>query len=102
MREFIDSQPAKVREKILSDLKRLVRLDVELGSPYVEKVTGRDVWELRTKLGGDIYRIFYFAYTGKKFVLLHGFQKKSQKAPGKELQRAEDRMRDYLERKGRR
>jgi len=35
-------------------------------------------------------------------VLLHGFQKKSQKVPGKELQAAEDRMRDYLERKERR
>ena len=82
-------------------MERLVRFNVELGSPYVEKVTGRDFWELRTRIKGDIYRIFYFAYTGKKFVLLHGFQKKSQKAPGKELQ-AEDRMRDYLKRKERR
>jgi phage-related protein len=102
VREFIDSQTPKVKEKIFSDLERLVRFNVELGSPYVEKVKGRDFWELRTRIGGDIYRTFYFAYTGKKFVLLHGFQKKSQKAPGKELQAAEDRMRDYLERKERR
>jgi phage-related protein len=91
-----------VREKIFSDLERLVRFNVELGPPYVEKVTGQDFWELRTRSEGNIYRNFYFAYTDKKFVLLHGFQKKSQKAPRKELQAAEDRMRDYLERKERR
>lgn len=65
VREFIDSQTPKVREKIFSDLERLVRFNVELGPPYVEKVTGRDFWELRTRIEGDIYRIFYFAYTGK-------------------------------------
>jgi phage-related protein len=62
----------------------------------VEKVEGRDFWELRTRVRGDIYRTFYFAHTGKKFVLLHAYQKKSQKAPRKELDVAEERMRDYL------
>ena len=102
VREFIDAQSAEVREKIVSDLQRLVRFNVRLGSPYVEKVTGRDFWELRTKMGGDIYRTFYFAHTGKKFVFLHAFQKKSQKAPRKELETAEERMKDYLKRTKRR
>lgn len=98
VREFIDEQSVEVREKIFSDLVRLVQFNVQLGPPYVEKVEGRDFWELRTKVRGNIYRTFYFAYTGKKFVLLHAYQKKSQKAPKKELDVAEDRMSDYLQR----
>ena len=98
VREFIDEQAVHVREKMFSDLARLVRFNVKHGPPYVRKVEGRDFWELRTKVGGDIYRTFYFAQTGKKFVLLHAYQKKSQKAPKKELDVAEERMSDYMRR----
>ncbi len=98
VREFIDAQGVEVKEKIFSDLVRLVRFNVRLGPPYVEKVEGRDFWELRTRVRGDIYRTFYFAHAGKKFVLLHAYQKKSQKAPSKELNVAEERMGDYLRR----
>lgn len=98
VKDFIEEQAAEVREKIFSDLVRLVHFNVELGSPYVEKVEGRDFWELRTRVSGNIYRTFYFAHTGKKFVLLHAYQKKSQKAPKKELDVAEERMSDYKQR----
>jgi len=98
VREFIDEQAVEVQEKIFSDLVRLVQFNVKLGSPYVEKVEGRDFWELRTRVRGNIYRTFYFAHTGKKFILLHAYQKKSQKAPKKELDVAEERMSDYLQR----
>ncbi len=97
VREFIDAQAVEVREKIFSDLLRLVQFNVRLGPPYVAKVEGHDFWELRTKVRGDIYRTFYFAHTGKKFVLLHAYQKKSQKAPKKELDVAEERMSNYLQ-----
>ena len=102
VREFIDEQVEEVREKIFFDLKRLVRFNVKLGPPYAEKIEGRDFWELRTKVKGDIYRTFYVARTGRKFVLLHAIQKKSQKTPKKELDVAEERMKDYLQRVNRR
>lgn len=102
VKEFIEEQSADVRAKIFSDLQRLVRFNVRLGAPYVRKMAGREFWELRTKVGSDTYRTFYFAHTGQKFVLLHAFQKKSQKAPKRELDTAEERMRDYLKRTKRR
>lgn len=99
VREFIAAQEAKVREKIFADLERLVRENVRLGPPFARKLSGRDFWELRTKApGGDIYRTFYFAFTGRKFVLLHAFHKKSQKTPLHDLELAERRMADYLKR----
>ena len=78
-----------------------MEVNVRLGPPYVRKLAGREFRELRTGVSGDIYRTFYFAYTGRKFVLLHAYQK-SQKAPKKELDVAEERMKDYQERAGRR
>lgn len=101
VREFIEAQTAEVQERIFRDLERLVEVNVRLGLPYVRKLAGREFWELRTGVSGNIYRTFYFAHTGRKFVLLHAFQKKSQKTPKKELDVAEERMKDYQERAGR-
>jgi len=43
-------------------------------------------------------RIIYFIASEKKFVLVHGFTKKSNKTPKKELSTARKRMRDYFRR----
>lgn len=98
VRDFIEQQDAKTQERIRADLGRLRRFGSALGFPYVRKLEGQEFWELRTRVGGDAYRTFYFAYSGRKFVLLHAFQKKSQKTPEKELDTAEARMKDYIER----
>ena len=42
----------------------------------------------------------YFAYTGRRFIVLHGYRKQSQKAPAREIETAERRMRDFLDREG--
>ena len=44
--------------------------------------------------------MLYFFFTGKKIVFVHGFQKKSQKTPRKEIATAKSRMNDYIKRKG--
>lgn len=96
VRKFIEERDDDTKAKIREDLRRLVKFNVKLGPPYCEKVAGRGFWELRTSWSGDIYRTFYFLYTGRKFVLLHAIKKKSRKAPEKELDTAEDRMKNYL------
>jgi phage-related protein len=57
----------------------------------------RKLWELRTKTKDEAIRIFYVAVTGKRFVLLHGFVKKTDKAPKTELEIAVKRLQDVLE-----
>jgi phage-related protein len=39
-------------------------------------------------VGGEIFRIFCFFDDDHVVVIAHGFQKKSQKTPGKEIARA--------------
>ena len=54
------------------------------------------IYELRIKDSDGIYRVFYFAASGKKFVMVHGFVKKKKKIPNKELAIAKKRMKEYL------
>ena len=58
-----------------------------------------DIWEVRVQQGNSIFRILGFL-DGKNLVILnHGFTKKSQKIPKKEIATAEKRKRDYYNRK---
>jgi phage-related protein len=67
--------------------------------PYIKQLTGhKKLFEIRIKDRTGISRILYFAHTGRKFVLLHGFSKKTDKTPQREIETAEERMKDYLSR----
>jgi len=41
------------------------------------------LWEIRTKVGSNIFRIFCCFDKGNLVILLSGFQKKTQKTPKK-------------------
>jgi len=53
---------------------------------HIESTDG--LYEIRVKVGSDIYRVFCCFDSGRIIVLFNGFQKKSQKTPGKEIDRA--------------
>ena len=53
------------------------------------------IYEIRIEVGSNIYRIFAFFDDNKLVVLLHGFQKKTQKTPRKEIERAKKLRKDY-------
>lgn len=55
------------------------------------------IYEIRITSGSDIYRIFCFFDKGKLVILLHGFTKKSQKLPRKEITRAVQLRGEYYE-----
>lgn len=52
------------------------------------KLIRDSLYELRTEYGGNIYRIFFIFDEGKIVVLFNGFQKKSQKTPSNEINKA--------------
>jgi hypothetical protein len=53
---------------------------------YMENTDG--LYEIRVQLGSDIFRIFCFFDEGQLVVLANGFQKKTQKTPQKEIDKA--------------
>ncbi len=81
------------REKILTYIGALERYGTRLGKPYVKHIEN-DIWELRPLSN----RIFFFYWKDNKFVLLHFFIKKSQKTPPKEISKAKNNLKDFLER----
>lgn len=53
-------------------------------------IEGSDgIYEIRVEIESNIYRIFCCMDEGDVVVLFHGFQKKTQKTPLREIQRAE-------------
>ena len=101
VKEFIDmlSYESKAKYVFIADLLEDCGLTVR--EPYVKPITGsRKLFEIRIKDKSNIHRIFYFAFTGKKLILLHGYTKKTDKIPGREIAIAERRMEEYLSRKG--
>lgn len=55
------------------------------------------LYEIRVKVGSDIFRVFCFFDEGALVILLNGFQKKSQKTPRQEIEKAEKLKRQYYE-----
>lgn len=92
--EFIRSLELKAQTKVYSALELLKSYGVSVGSPHIKKLTGTELCELRI-LGSDSIRILYIAITGKTFLLLHGFKKKKDKTPPKEIRIAEDRLAEF-------
>lgn len=98
--EFLDSLPAKERAKVLRTIQLLGDFGTMLGMPHRRSID-QDVYELRTILGKNIFRVFHFHYENGEFILLNGFRKKTQKTPQSEIDRAKRYRDDYLRQKGR-
>ncbi len=99
--EFLESLPVKHRAKAYWELELLEQYGMKLGEPHVKHIKGneyKDIFELRIKFSNDISRIFYFSNERNTFIMLHGFVKKTQKTPKKELETARKRMIDYKKR----
>lgn len=79
--------------KIRDYIKTLSEYGTRAGEPYVKHLDG-DIWELRPLRN----RILFFGYDGNRFILLSCFIKKTQKAPRREIDKAQRLMNDYLER----
>ena len=86
--EFFVKQRDKVRNKIIWTLD-LIEDHQRVSELYLKHLEGTDgLFEIRVQQGSDIFRIFCFFSQGQLVVLANGFQKKSQKTPKQEIERA--------------
>jgi phage-related protein len=90
--EFINALPVEDRAKIDVILKLLEEFGTSLRMPHAKHIKGH-LWELRP--GGN--RLFFFVYQNEQFVILHGFKKKTKKAPKGDIEIATNRMREFEE-----
>ena len=59
----------------------------------------KGLYEARIQVGSDIWRVFCFFDSGRLVILLNGFQKKTQKTPKNEIEKATRLMKEYYENK---
>jgi phage-related protein len=97
--DFYDKQTTKVQRKILWTLKVIEDLEriPEIYFKHLEGTNG--LFEIRVQSGSDIFRIFCFFDDNNLVVIGHGFQKKAQKTPHREIERAEKIKLEYYEEK---
>ena len=97
--DFLREQRPKVVSKILQTLRMIETLERIPSShlKYLAETNG--LFEIRIQFGSDIFRIFCFFDDGNLVVLLSGFQKKTQKMPPKEIERAVRLMDEYYQEK---
>lgn len=96
--DFFDSLDKKANLKISHAFELLENFGLEGGYPHIKKLAGTDLWEYRI-LGSDSIRILYVSMTGRIFLILHGFKKKKQKTPSKEIKIAVERLQEHISRK---
>jgi len=93
--DFFVKQSKKVKLKIIWTIELIEDLEIipEMYLKHVESTRG--LYEIRVKLGKDIFRIFCFFDIGQLIILANGFHKKSQKTPKIEIEKAFKIMEDY-------
>jgi len=74
----------------------LLTTEDKINKKFVKHVR-EGIYEIRIVVESNIYRIFFIFDEGKIVVLFNGFQKKTQKTPDKEIQKAIRIKNEYYE-----
>lgn len=86
--DFFEKQREKVQDKIIWTFQLIEELE-RVPETYLKHIENTDgLYEIRIQQGSDIFRIFCFFDEGQLVVLANGFQKKTQKTPKKEIEKA--------------
>lgn len=97
--EFVLGLAVKERAKIFETINYFLELKnrnlpiKESLSKYLED----GIFELRTYLRDKIARSLYFYQKGRRIIITHGFIKKTQKTPRKEIEKAKALRIQYIE-----
>ena len=92
---LIEKWPVGIYASFVRITEQMVLSGPNLGMPYT-KAMGEGVFEIRARGSEGIGRAFFCCMKGKRIVILHGFVKKTQATPVKELRLAKQRMKDVL------
>jgi len=95
--DYLTGLPPKDYGRVLRTIGLLVDYGPALKMPHAQHVQGK-IWELRIDGRPNSYRVLYAAAPGRTFLLLHTFAKKGRKTPPHEIEVAQRRLTDYLER----
>jgi len=78
--EFLQSLPTKDKQKLLAVISIIQEhgLMIAQRMEWVKKLDS-DIFEIRSKVSSNIQRALYFHVVDDRYIITHGFTKKSQK-----------------------
>ncbi len=94
--EFLHLLPIKVRAKFAKWIDKLQECGPDLPRPYADIARGK-IRELRVIFASGQYRVLYF-FHNRNIIITHGFIKKTDLIPEREIERAQNMMLDYEQR----
>ena len=100
--DFYAPLQIKVKMKIKYVFELIKQVD-KVPAKFFSQMTGYEgLYEVRIEYESNIYRIFCCFDKEKLIVLFNGFQKKTQKTPNKEIEKAMRLKQEYFEAKNKR
>jgi phage-related protein len=93
VRLWVDSLPVGIRAYYARITREMRKFGPNLGMPYT-RALGDELFEIRARGKEGIARIFYGTVVCGKIIILHGFVKKTDKTPRRELATARRRLRE--------
>ena len=97
--EFYKVQTPQVRKKISQMLVWISVIDRLPVSIFKAISDVKGLYEIRIEFAGNIFRVFCCFDEGELVILFNGFQKKTQKTPSKEIEKATKLMNEYFKEK---
>ena len=96
--DYLDSLNAKQAQKVMWTLRAVETL-APVPTIYLQKMVNTDdLWEVRINHAGNIFRLLGWVVPGGGLMLAHGFTKKTQATPAKEIATTEKRKHEYEKR----
>lgn len=97
--DFFESLDHETKKKFNWTLKLISTLDKVPVKYFRHIKNSTGLFEIRVEFRSNIYRVFSFFDEGQLIILVNGFQKKSQKTPKKEIEKAEKLKKQYFDEK---
>ncbi len=96
--EFYNSLPIKDRNKLRATIDMIEEAGIQaaIQLEWVKKLDS-EINEIRSKVSSNIQRALYFHIKNNQYIITHGFTKKTQKTPIKEIERAKQIKREFEE-----
>lgn len=93
-KNFLDALEHHAAAKVIRVISQIKEYGLLSVLPHTKKLTGLPLWEIRI-LGKDNIRVIYVTRHEYAIVVLHGFIKKTQETPPREIATAMKRFQEW-------
>lgn len=93
---YLNDLPDKDAAKLLAVINNIEEQGIAIAErrKWIKKLE-TNLYEIRSKYSSNIQRAIYFHWESNRYVITHGFSKKTQKTPKREIKKSLQRRNSY-------